>query len=94
MIHMLEVIERMDGYTTSKNNGVHNPDQGAVNAFFKEVLKNESFSPDSYINCLSYMTCYPGLPDHLRKEISQREKEVYISLSQGYYETEENHKVR
>lgn len=89
---MLGVIERMDGYTASKNNGVHNPDQSALHDFFRKVLESKYFSLDSYINCLAYMTCYPSLPDDLRQQISECEKDAYISLSQGY--EKENHKVK
>ena len=93
---MLEAIERMDGYTTGKNNGVSNPDNDALNCFFRSVLEwDNGKNPDSYLNCLYYMTCYEGLPDDLRKYISQCEKNTYASLTQArQYSKEESQKVR
>lgn len=95
---MLEAIERLDCYTTGKNNGVSNPDKSAFTNFFKQILiesKSKNFSTESCINCLAYMSCYPDLPTDLRKMISAREKEAYTSLSQARdYEIGESPKVR
>ncbi len=93
---MLEAIERLDCYTTGKNNGVSNPDKSAFTNFFKQILReSKNFSTESFINCLAYMSCYPELPTDLRKMISDQEKEAYTSLSQARdYEIGESPKVR
>lgn len=93
---MLEAIERLDCYTTGKNNGVSNPDKSAFTNFFEQILiKSKKFSIESYINCLAYMSCYSNLPEGLRKTISDQEKAAYTSLSQARdYEIGESPKVR
>lgn len=93
---MLEVIDRMDGYTTGKNNGVLDPDHDALNRFFSLFLEHGNrMKPESYINCLSYMTCYSKLPEDLRKDISRCEIDAYTSLTQArQYNGEESQKRR